>query len=259
LAVLMLDQIETGYEAKFDFPLRKEGPSVPYLLASIPRAGSTYFSHLLWKTGCLGAPLEYLNFLPLSPYGAAANSPSLQNQIWESVLHRRCSPNGVFGLKAFPQQFDELQRKNPPLLGGVLATMLPRDRPRRIVYLRRRDRVAHAVSYARANSSGVWRREQESEAAPAPEYSQEAVEAAERGIMVVENIWGRMFSDLRITPLSVWHEDVLADPTGVTQRVADYLGVTIDPTFEIEIPEIRKQSEGDARVWIEKYSNSRPA
>jgi len=77
--------------------------------------------------------------------------------------------------------------------------------------------------------------------------------------MVVENIWGRMFSDLRITPLSVWHEDVLADPTGVTQRVADYLGVTIDPTFEIEIPEIRKQSEGDARVWIEKYSNSRPA
>ena len=253
----MPDQIDTGYEAKFDFPLRKESPSVPYLLASVPRAGSTYFSHLLWKTGCLGAPLEYLNFLPLSPYGAAANSPSLQSQIWRSVLHRRCSPNGVFGLKAFPQQLDELQQRNPPLLAEVLDVVLPRDRPRRIVYLRRRDRVAHAVSYARANSSGVWRREQEREGAPALEYSQEAIEAAERGITIVEDIWDRMFSDLRMTPLSLSHEDVLDDPSGAARQVADYLGVEIDPAVEVKVPEIRKQSEGDSSAWIERYAGSR--
>lgn len=253
----MLDQIETGYEAKFDFPLREEGPAVPYLLASVPRAGSTHFSHLLWRTGCLGAPLEYLNFLPLGPYGSAHNSPSLQSQIWQSVLQRRCSPNGVFGLKAFPQQFEQLQRGNPSLLVEVLSAVLPRDRPRRIVYLRRRDRVAHAVSYARANSSGVWRREQEGHGAPLPEYSQEAVEAAERGIALVENVWGRMFSDLRITPLSLWQEDVLADPSRSARQVADYLGVKINPTSAIDVPEIRKQTVGDSLTWIERYANSR--
>ena len=163
----------------------------------------------------------------------------------------------MFGLKAFPQQLDELQQSNPPLLAEVLDVVLPRDRPRRIVYLRRRDRVAHAVSYARANSSGVWRREQEREGAPALEYSQEAIEAAERGITIVEDIWDRMFSDLRMTPLSLSHEDVLDDPSGAARQVADYLGVEIDPAVEVKVPEIRKQSEGDSSAWIERYAGSR--
>ena len=97
----MLVDIDTGYEGKFDFPARAQGPEITYLLASAPRAGSTHFSHVLWQTGCLGAPLEYLNFEPLGPYGFAAASPSVQLQLWRSVLRRRCSPNGVFGLKAF--------------------------------------------------------------------------------------------------------------------------------------------------------------
>ena len=253
----MLDHIDTGYEGRFDFPPRTANPEIRYLLASVPRAGSTHFSHLLWATGCLGASLEYLNFLPLGPYGFAANSPSLQEQLWHSVLRRRCSPNGVFGLKAFPQQFYELQHKNPPLLEDVLKVMLPRDRPRRIVYLRRRDRLAQAVSYARAGLSGVWRREQESETAAPIDYSQEALESAANGIAALEEVWARMFGDLRIETLSLWHEDVLADPSAAARQVADYLGVSIDPAAAVQVPTIRKQSEGDAPVWIERYARSR--
>ena len=54
----MLQGLDTGYEGKFDFAPRREPPSRPYLLASVPRTGSTLLSHLLWRTGCLGAPLE---------------------------------------------------------------------------------------------------------------------------------------------------------------------------------------------------------
>src|SRR6476646_5101707 len=121
----MLTHIDTGYEGKFDFPPRPQGPDLTYLLASVPRAGSTYFSHLLWRTGCLGAPLEYLNFEPAGPYGFAAESPQLQRQLWRSVLRRRCSPNGVFGLKAFPPQLHKLQQTNASLLDEVFATILP--------------------------------------------------------------------------------------------------------------------------------------
>lgn len=66
----MLLGVETGYEAEFDFPLRPSPPPRPYLLASTPRSGSTYVSHLFWQTGCLGAPLEYCNFEPTGPYGS---------------------------------------------------------------------------------------------------------------------------------------------------------------------------------------------
>ena len=37
----------TGYEDRFDFPPRKSPPALPYLLATVPRSGSTYVSHLL--------------------------------------------------------------------------------------------------------------------------------------------------------------------------------------------------------------------
>lgn len=248
--------VDTGYEGKFDFPLRSEGPERTYLLASVPRAGSTFFSHILWRTGCLGAPLEYLNFEPSGPYGFAAKSADMQRRLWQSVLKRRCSPNGVFGLKLFPIQLEQLNHDNPPLLDKVLSVMLPASGERRIVYLRRRDRLAQVVSYARASLSGVWRKEQEGGAAPSIDYSQDALEAAQRGIAFQEEVWARMFNDLAISPLELWHEDVLADPSGAAQRVAHHLGVSVDSAAAIEVPQIERQSPGDAGDWIERFARS---
>lgn len=254
---MMLTDIETGYEGKFDFEPRQNGPDLAYLLASVPRAGSTHFSHLLWRTGCLGAPLEYLNFERAGPYGFAGGSAELQRRLWRSVLRRRCSPNGVFGLKAFPPQLEELKRRNSILLEEVLATILPGGSPRRVVYLRRRDRLAQTVSYARASMSGVWRKEQESASAPRIHYSKEALDAAERGIAFQEAAWEQMFSELRIEPLIVWHEDALADGAVAAQVVANYLGVSIDPQAAVTVPEIAKQTEGNSREWVERYARSR--
>lgn len=255
----MLDNFNTGYEGKFDFPPRIGAPEVAYLLASVPRAGSTYLSHVLWRTGCLGAPLEYLNFDAGGPYGFAANSAALQQELWRSVLRRRSSSNGVFSLKAFPQQLEALQQTNPALLSGVLATMLPRDRARFVVYLRRRDRVAQTVSLARASLSGVWRQDQERGGAEALEYSQEALEAAERGIELQERVWADMFRDLRIQPLELWHEDVLASPSRAAEQVAAHIGVRVDPSAAVDVPQIMKQSPGESSDWIRRYAQTREA
>jgi LPS sulfotransferase NodH len=253
----MLEGIDTGYEGRFDFLAAAEPPKITYLLASVPRAGSTLFSHILWRTGCLGAPLEYLNFDPAGPYFFAANAPDAQRELWRSVLKRRTSPNGVFGLKAFPTQLQALHGSNRALLAEVLAAMLPRCGQRRVVYLRRRDRVAQAVSLARAAMSGVWRKEQEgSEAAPL-EYSDEALQAAERGIAFQEELWERMFRDLALEPLRMWHEDILANPAEAAGRVAAYVGVQIDPSSAVAIPQIRKQSRGDADSWAKRYAATR--
>ena len=249
--------VDTGYEGKFDFPLRSKKPERTYLLVSVPRAGSTFFSHVLWRTGCLGAPLEYLNFEAAGPYGFAAKSADMQRALWQSVLKRRCSPNGVFGLKVFPIQLEQLHHDNPPLLDKVLSAMLPRGGERRIVYLRRRDRFAQVVSYARASLSGVWRKEQESGTAASINYSQEALEAAERGIAFQEEVWARMLNDLAIAPLEIWHEDVIADPPAAAQRVARYMGVSLDPGAAIEVPGIERQNPGDSGEWIERFARSR--
>ncbi len=253
----MLEGIETGYEGKYDFPARAEPPELVYMLATVPRTGSSWFSHVLWQKGCLGAPLEYLNYEPAGPYGFAKNSASQQQWLWRSVLRRRTSPNGVFGIKCFPAQLQQLQETNPDLLSEVLSSVLAAPHPPRAVWLGRRDRVAHAISLARAIQSGVWRKEQETGDEPRFEYSEVAIEWAERHIEAQESAWQDMFGDLSIEPLRLWYEDALAAPEEAVRQVAEYLGVELSPDSAVSVPDVRKQSSADSENWAERYRRSK--
>ena len=250
----MLVGIDTGHEGKFDFPRRMTAPERTYMIATVPRTGSSWFGHLLWQTGCLGAPLEYLNFDPAGPY-SFAKSASLQSQLWHSVLARRTSPNGVFGVKCFPGQLEALEQSNPGLLAAVMSSIVPK-RSARIVHLRRRDRTAHAISFARATISGVWRKEQEGDVTEVG-FSEAAVDRARELLVSQDAAWGKMFDELRIEPLGLWYEDVLADPGAAVTQVADYLGVTLDPAATVDVPVIEKQSAADSAAWAERYAARR--
>jgi len=246
-----MSDFDMGYEGKYDFP-QQRGPAIHYMLATIPRSGSSWFGHMLWQTGCLGAPLEYINF-DEGHYGFARGAPASQDQLWRSVLRRRTSPNGVFGFKAFPIQLEALKDGNPALLQAVMGAVLS-GRPPRIVYLERRDRVAHAVSYARATITGVWRKEQEGAGTPAADYSQAAFDTATRWIETQSGAWEDMFGDLRIAPLRIWYEDAVADPGAAARQVADYLGVAIDPGAAVAAPGVEKQSAAEAQAWAAKHA-----
>jgi LPS sulfotransferase NodH len=251
----MLVGSDTGHEGKFDFPRRSGRPAIAYMLASVPRAGSSWLSHLLWRTGCLGAPIEYLNFDPAGPYFFAAKSASAQLQLWRSVLARRTSPNGVFGVKCFPSQLEALQQDNPELLSAVMSLLVSGPRPR-VVQLERRDRVAQAISYARASLSGVWRKEQEAEGGERVDYSGTAVDRARQILDAQSAAWEEMFRELRVQPLRLTYEDALADPEGAVRKVAAYLGVEIDPAAQISVPAVEKQSSADSEQWAKRYAAS---
>lgn len=247
----MPGEIETGYEPSFDFPTGGEPPSLFYMIATVPRTGSTWLSHLLWGTGCLGAPLEYLNFEG-GPFAHAMRDAEEQQRIWQAAVRGRTSSNGVFGVKCFPVQLQNIGVVNPPLLDEVMRALLSR---RRVVYLLRRDRIAHTASFARASLSGVWREEQET--GQRHDYSAEALASVEIGINVMANLWEAMFRDLKIEPLRLFYEDALADPAGTVAKVAAYLGVPIDPAAAIPVPEVRKQSAPDIADWAARYARSR--
>ena len=252
-----LEGFETGYEERFDFPYRAEPPRQLYMIATLPRTGSSYFSHLLWQSGCLGAPLEYLNFLPEGPARLAVSDPQQQLSVWRSLLHLRTSPNGVFGVKCFSLQLRELQQRNPVLLREVFSTLLMRGPATRVIKLRRRDRVAHAISYARSALSGIWRREQEvAGGAAVVDYSPEAVEQALAYIDQQEADWDMLFRELRVEPLTLWYEDVLADPAAAVGQAAQFLGVDIEPAAAITIPMVEKQAQDDSQRWRERYEGA---
>lgn len=243
-----IDEIVTGYESRFDFA-EFFGEPKRYLLATVPRSGSTWFSHLLWRTGCLGAPLEYLNFEPTGPFGRAHSSQAAQDELWSHIVRTRTSPNGVFGLKTFPAQMEDLGRLNPALLARTMRFFLAGRSASRVVQLRRRDKTAHAISLARASLSGVWRKEQERKGGEEPAYSPEMVARAERDITVQEQAWEAMYRDLGITPLVLGYEDALEDEARSLGAVADYLDVELAGCPAPAIPRIERQSQTGAREW----------
>lgn len=250
----MIEAITTGYEAQFDFPVQPQGPRQTYLLASLPRAGSTWLSHQLWASGCLGAPLEYLNFEPGGPYGHAAELPEEQAQLWRQALATRTSPNGVFGLKSFPGQLHHVQQGNPALVAQAVRLLLGPGSSRKVVELRRRDRQAHTVSYARALLSGVWRAEQEQQGRVEPEFSAEAMNRAGQMLDQQDQGWQAMYRDLGITPLVLWFEDALADAEGAVQQVADYLDVQLNPAARVAVPSITQQAQEGAQDWVRRLA-----
>lgn len=250
----MIEGITTGYEAQFDFAVQPQGPRLTYLLASLPRAGSTWLSHQLWASGCLGAPLEYLNFEPGGPYGHAAEMADEQARLWRHVLASRTSPNGVFGLKCFPGQLHHIQLSNPALVAQAVRFLLGPQSSRKVVELRRRDRQAHAVSYARALLSGVWRAEQERHGREEPAFSAEAVDRAGRMLDQQDAGWQAMYRDLDIVPLVLWFEDALADAEGTVQQVADHLGVPLNPAAQVAVPAITQQAQEGARDWVRRLA-----
>jgi LPS sulfotransferase NodH len=244
---------DTGYEGKFDFPDGGRRPEIVYLLASVPRSGSTFLSHLLWRSGCLGAPLEYLNFD--GPYAFAAKSAELQQWLWHSVLRRRTSPNGVFGFKCFPTQLDALQGGNPPLFAEVFDLI----RRARIIDLRRRDRIAHAISLARADMTGIWAAGQPGTPGAEARYSAEAIAAAERGIAAQSAAWDRLFKELRVEPLTLWYEETVAQPEATLQQVAAFLGVPLARDATITVPAVGRQAGSDSHDWAARYAGDRAA
>ncbi len=252
----MLEGITTGYEDRFDFPARDGPPGKSYLLASVPRAGSTFVSHLFWSTGCFGAPLEYLNFEPSGPYGDASGRPDQQMHLWNNALVKRTSPNGVFGLKTFPGQLHHLQQANPALVDEAIRFLVGPGSGRKVVQLRRRDKTAHAISYARAMLSGIWRKEQEGEGRDEPEYSEIALQRAAKMIEQQEDGWEAMYRDIGIVPLVLWFEDVLAEPAAAIAQVGNYLGVSIDPAAAIDVPRIERQDQQGAKAWAQRHAES---
>jgi LPS sulfotransferase NodH len=240
---------DTGYESAFDFPRRQDPPSMRYMLAAVPRTGSTFLGHALWRTGCLGAPLEYLDFSSEGLNAHLSASPDGQIDSWRNALATRTSPNGVFGFKGFLMQLRELAERNEALLEML--------QPNEIVYLMRRDRVAHAVSYARAHLTGIWCQEQSNGANEQVDYSLEALRRAERWIEAQETQWERLFERLGVAPLRLWYEDVAARPNEAVEAVARHLGVILDPAASVEVPEVRKQTGDAAGRWAAAYARDR--
>ena len=230
-----------------------------YVVASSDRASSTLLCRLLWQTGRLGAPWEYLNssFEDVRGTLAAPAERSIALTMMQRLGARtpsayvarllacRTSSNGIFGLKL---HFDDLKSalKEFPNLLKALA-------PISYIYVDRRDKLAHAASAARsllANSlvtDGTARR-----GGQIPYYRD--VISKSLGKLERRRLhWWRWFETNGIAPLVVYYEDVTTDRAEAVHNIASALGVTCDAPDEIVLPPFDQRLDAVAEQWAARF------
>lgn len=231
------------YRSSFDFPAYEGEPSKTYFLSAIPRTGSTWFSLQLWKTGVLGAPLEYLNMVDRAEDVVAFNGDI--HAYWRSIRQRRTSPNGVFGSKLFTANFRDVFDRQQSALELLTADYL--------INLRRRNRVDQAVSYARAMQTRVWI---EGGLPPAtePTYDSELLHECLTLIERQEDSWLKIAERTGARVLTLCYEDYSADPNSSIQQIIDFLDVR-DPVPPLtHIPDIPKQRDSISAEWVSRFT-----
>ena len=226
----------------FDGPiaLRKS-----YIIASLPRSGSQFLSGELWKTGVLGAPCEYLfPAYDMRPMMNRLRATSPADYIAKLVACRT-SPNGIFGMNVHIQHFKPFVRGYPALL-DVLA-------PLTFIHTIRRNKVAQAVSMAKAYQTSTWTSLQTRAVSSPTTYNRELIERCVEDLAHQEQEWDQWFADHGVRPFKLAYEDLAADRAGTIQAIVALLGAEGDERKAIEIPPLERQSDGTNAEWIARF------
>ena len=236
--------IRSMTDARLDFthgtPMRQS-----YIVASSPRSGSTYLCRLLGQSGLLGTPSEVLNpGFDLQAFKNRFKASSPADYIAE-LIARRTAKSGVFGLKAHFENFEGFLKEYPALL-DVLS-------PVTYIYINRRDRVAQAVSMARALQTNQWSSQAQEGKKPELRYNRELIANSMKEVELQDAGWLNWFKAKNITPFRLTYEDLLADPAGTVQSVVEYLGVQNAERDEVKVPPVEKQSDDTNQEWIERF------
>jgi len=238
--------IDRLHGPEFDFPAPWDEPKFTYMIATTPRSGSTLFCTHLWRTGQLGAPMEYTNIRQRQWVVKNLGGDDL-SKYWREIRRRRTSPNGVFGFKCFTPDLEHIASACPELLAEIHSDA--------VIFLRRRDRVAQAVSYARALTTEVWFSDVPE---PLVEYDHKAISDAEYWIARQEAQWEILFAKTDAKPIVVYYEDFLKDPAATIADIAGRMGIPFDPAApQLPIPGFEKQASGLSKDWIARYRAER--
>lgn len=196
----------------------------------------------------MGAPLEYLNLPhPSGIYDRLGNGDAVS--YWTELQRRRSSPNGVFGFKMF---FSDYAR-----IAHIYPKILPLIQPDHVIFLVRKDKVAQAVSHAKATLSDAWFHEDDVEPGPAHynfalinEFYEEAVRQ--------HQAWNSLFTLTDCQPLTIYYEDIIDDAQQAITNIARKIGVTTTSQTPIKnILRIKRQSDEINTQWKLKFINDK--
>jgi trehalose 2-sulfotransferase len=231
---------------------------ISYIVASVQRSGTHLLCSILRSTGIAGSPAEYFLSKPGETWEKRSGAPSRVAFV-QNVLRENTTANGVFGTVVMWSYFERMLQmlKEIPICKNhdgaqLLAAVFCKPK---YVWLRRRNQVEQAVSWAMACQTGVWtqKAEEKSESRAVPEFDFKVIDEWCKRIAAHDEGWSNYFCENRIEPLVLFYEDVVASHRAAAERVLEFLGLPFPQGMEIPPPAVEKQATRISEEWAARY------
>lgn len=249
------------------------GNYTSYVICTSPRSGSTLLCKLLAATGVAGKPGSYFHDGSLSAWlgyydlvpDEAATEREVLSEIFAAAIAEGSAGTGMFGLRLQRHSFDFFSQKlavlhpNPPSGQQRFQAAFGHTA---YLHLTRRDKVAQAVSYVKAEQTGLWHAapdgsELERLSPPqAPAYAPDKIAAQVEEMTAFDRQWESWFEAERLAPLVLTYEALSADPVGTLKRVLEHLGLNPEAAAGVE-PGVAKLADEISKDWVARFRAER--
>jgi trehalose 2-sulfotransferase len=212
-----------------------------YVLCSTPRSGSTLLCDLLASTDVAGRPHSYYRREDAAywaqlwdvPEPYRVGDPVFESAYLAAMLRYATNRTGVLGLRLMRSSLADASMRLDCAKGGhanIAAHFAQAFGPTLYVHLSRRDKLAQAISWLRAEQSGLWHRaadgtERERTSPPqAPIYDAKRIAALRNQLEGDDQGWNEFFAARRLHPLRLTYETVSSDRQSALATILLALG-----------------------------------
>mgnify|MGYP002651164557 FL=1 len=230
---------------------------------------------MLAETGVAGHPKSYFHnsdlgewasYLGVSP-SAGMDELGQIRLLVDAAIEQGTTNTGLFGLRLQRHSFDFFFRQL-----RTLCQDEPTDKARfeavfgrtLFVHLTRPDKLSQAVSYVKAQQSGLWHRaadgsELERLSPPAdPVYDFAALKDCRDQFIQFDRDWNDWFAEQAIEPLRLSYDDLCADPQTELKRVLTALDLPPTAANPVQ-PGVAKLADSINADWIKRFQDQAAA
>lgn len=240
-----------------------------YMICTSPRSGSTLLCKLLAATGVAGKPGSLFHEPSLSEwldyYGLqndqASSEANLLEAVFEAALNKGRGGTPLFGLRmqrrSFPYFCTQLKKLHPGLRDDVRRIEAAFGRTL-FIHLTREDKLAQAVSFVKADQSGLWHKAPDGrELERLSEHREPVYDAALIGrqmneMTAYDRDWEAWFRSQGLEPLRITYDALSRDPEAQLLRLFKRLKLDPDAAKGIA-PPVARLSDAVNRDWMERY------